>query len=51
MSWIVDAHYEWHAVHGALAVCPLDCGIGEGYEDEPDEEAMDQWREANRNQR
>lgn len=28
MSWIVDAHYEWHAVHGANACCPLDCNAG-----------------------
>lgn len=23
-----EAHSHWHAVNGALAVCPLDCGIG-----------------------
>jgi hypothetical protein len=26
MSWLSDAHSEWHAVHGAYACCPLDCG-------------------------
>lgn len=25
---IVDAHSQWHAIHGAFAVCPLDCGAG-----------------------
>lgn len=28
--WSLDgAHSEWHAIHGADSVCPLDCGIGE----------------------
>lgn len=35
MSWIADAHREWHYVHGAPGksdeVCPLDCW------DEPDD--------------
>ena len=26
MSWINDAHTEWHTVNGWRAVCPLDCG-------------------------
>lgn len=26
MSYLADAHSEWHAVHGAYAICPLDCG-------------------------
>lgn len=26
MSWISDAHAQWHAVHGAYETCPLDCG-------------------------
>jgi hypothetical protein len=29
MSWIADAHRDWHTVHGAPGksdeVCPLDC--------------------------
>lgn len=29
MSWLADAHREWHYVHGAPGqsdeVCPLDC--------------------------
>lgn len=29
MSWIADAHREWHTVHGQNTVCPLDCGAGE----------------------
>jgi hypothetical protein len=26
MSYLADAHAEWHAVNGAYANCPLDCG-------------------------
>ena len=27
MSWLSDAHDEWHAVNGAYNTnCPLDCG-------------------------
>ena len=26
MSYLSDAHAEWHAVNGAYATCPLDCG-------------------------
>lgn len=29
MSYLAEAHFEWHAVNGAYAVCPLDCGAGE----------------------
>lgn len=29
MSFIADAHREWHTVHGARATCPLDCGASE----------------------
>lgn len=29
MSWLADAHREWHLVNGARSVCPLDCGVGE----------------------
>jgi len=32
MTWIADAHREWHTVHGTFAVCPLDCGAGETYD-------------------
>lgn len=34
MSWIADAHREWHAVNGARATCPLDCGASEPTADE-----------------
>jgi hypothetical protein len=40
MAWIQDAHYEWHAVHGRYAVCPLDCGAAEGLMAEAEE---DDW--------
>ncbi len=29
MSYLSDAHAEWHAVNGRDQVCPLDCGVGE----------------------
>lgn len=36
---LYDAHLQWHSIHGALALCPLDCGIGEAaasdYEEDP----------------
>lgn len=38
MSWISDAHQEWHHVHGQYAICPLDCGAGEVYDYDPDDE-------------
>lgn len=41
MSWIADAHRQWHAVNGARATCPLDCGASEPT---PEEEA--EWAEA-----
>lgn len=25
VSWISEAHNEWHAVNGRDAICPLDC--------------------------
>lgn len=28
MSWISEAHNQWHAINGPYG-CPLDCGIGE----------------------
>ncbi len=36
MSHVSDAHQQWHLVHGAHAVCPLDCGAQsqEAWEDE-----------------
>jgi|PlaIllAssembly_1097288.scaffolds.fasta_scaffold210939_2 hypothetical protein len=33
MSWIAEAHADWHTVHGRDAVCPLDCGAGEDYDE------------------
>ena len=33
MSWIADAHRDWHTVNGWDVVCPLDCGVGEGGDD------------------
>lgn len=38
MTWIQDAHRDWHTVNGKYAVCPLDCGVGETADlyDEPD---------------
>lgn len=44
MSWIAEAHSEWHTVHGAHAVCPLDCGASEF--DWPTDEQLVNWREA-----
>jgi len=26
MSYLAEAHSDWHAAHGAYATCPLDCG-------------------------
>lgn len=26
MTYLADAHRDWHTVHGRYAVCPLDCG-------------------------
>lgn len=36
MSWLSEAHSEWHAVNGHDAICPLDCGVGEAYPPEYD---------------
>lgn len=36
MSWISEAHAQWHSVHGAMEVCPLDCGVGEDYDYDPE---------------
>jgi hypothetical protein len=38
MSWLSEAHTEWHTVNGRYEVCPLDCGVAEGMYDEPTEE-------------
>jgi hypothetical protein len=35
---LAEAHAHWHAVHGATAVCDLDCGASEVYH-EPEPEA------------
>lgn len=37
MTWIVDAHDEWHHVNGWANGCPLDC-IDYGMEEEDYEE-------------
>lgn len=29
MSYLADAHRDWHTAHGWNVVCPLDCGVGE----------------------
>lgn len=29
MTYLDDSHREWHTIHGAYAVCPLDCGANE----------------------
>ena len=29
MSWLSDAHSEWHTVNGSNASCPLDCAAGD----------------------
>jgi len=50
MSWIADAHRDWHTAHGQNVVCPLDCGVGEDqdYEHEPmteeEEIELQAWR-------
>lgn len=32
---LAEAHALWHAVHGRDTLCPLDCGIGETYDEDP----------------
>lgn len=32
MSWIADAHRDWHTVNGWNVCCPLDCGVTEDYD-------------------
>jgi hypothetical protein len=48
MSYLAEAHAEWHLVYGQVA-CPLDCGIGYDWEAEEryEREAEAAWREAN----
>lgn len=29
MSFLAEAHADWHAVNGKYSVCDLDCGAGE----------------------
>lgn len=29
MSYLSEAHSEWHSINGKYAVCPLDCGANE----------------------
>lgn len=29
MSWLSEAHNDWHTANGWDRVCPLDCGAGE----------------------
>lgn len=41
MSYLADAHRDWHNVHGKFAVCPLDCGIGEAEIDRLQDEYYD----------
>lgn len=31
MSWLAEAHTEWHTAFGWDQTCPLDCGASEGY--------------------
>lgn len=42
MSYLADAHRDWHTVNGKYAVCPLDCGASEivGNYFEADAEAL-----------
>lgn len=39
MSYLSEAHNEWHAVNGHDAICPLDCGNLEYLADQ----AQDAW--------
>ena len=38
MSWLADAHRDWHTVNGWDVMCPLDCGANEVYEDAGEED-------------
>jgi len=29
MSWLSEAHNDWHTINGRNVTCPLDCGAGE----------------------
>jgi hypothetical protein len=46
MSWLADAHRDWHTVHGQMVVCPLDCGVTEGLDDEWEAEAEKEAQQA-----
>ena len=41
MSYLADAHSDWHAVNGANEICPLDCGVGEAQAEAEFYESMD----------
>lgn len=36
MSYIAEAHNDWHTVNGWNATCPFDCGAGEEMYDPQD---------------
>jgi hypothetical protein len=38
MSWLSEAHEEWHLVNGKYACCPLDCGASEALYDQHEAE-------------
>lgn len=42
MSYLSDAHDQWHRIYGKYTTCNLDCGAGEIVGDtfEADEEAL-----------
>ena len=42
MSYLSDAHAQWHQIYGKYATCDLDCGAGEvvGEVFEADAEAL-----------
>ena len=40
MSWIAEAHADWHTVHGQYVTCPLDCLAGDTFAYEDDEDKV-----------
>ena len=42
VATLADAHHQWHSIHGADAVCDLDCGAGER-DEEPEPEWVAAW--------
>lgn len=38
MTYLQDAHRDWHTVNGKYAVCPLDCGASEYLPPEADDD-------------